>query len=321
MNVLESIAVFTENRITKRRQKKIDKKNAKKTFLGELKDWISAFLFAIIVVSLFNMWGCQQYIVPTGSMETTIMGGDRLFVNKRAYGTELYSYGPKRGDKTPERGDVITFYNPEYESSSAFVESARDLLFLGTFTLVNLNKDKSGNPLEKMFIKRAIGLPGDRVRFINGNVYIRRFGSTKYVKEDLLSSSKVYTPYRIIENDEYNSIRLYAEAFEYDAKKKAIPSYIESRLYLNGMPKNLDYFEAEKFLNRVDLYFSPNNTEYIENEGTSFYGSYVKENHILPLGDNRDGSHDGRFFGPVSNSKINGRAMFIVFPFKRMKAL
>lgn len=321
MSFFDRLALFTENRINRRRQKKIDKKNAKKTFWSETKDWLSAFLFAIIVVSLFNMWGCQQYIVPTGSMETTIMGGDRLFVNKRAYGTELYSYGPKRGDKTPERGDVITFYNPEYKSSSAFVESVRDLLSLGTFTLVNLNKDSVGNPLEKMFIKRAVGLPGDRVRFINGNVYIRRFGSTKYQKEQSLNSKKSYTPYRLIKDDEYDSIRSYSEAFEYDEKGMSVPSYIESLLYLKGMPKNLDYFEAEKYLNRVDLYYAPNNTEFMENEIASFYGNYVKENHILPFGDNRDGSHDGRFFGTVSNSKINGRAMFIVFPFSRMKRL
>lgn len=321
MNILENIAVFAENRINKKREKKMAKKNAKKTFWSETKDWISAFLFAIVVVSLLNMWGCQQYIVPTGSMEPTVLGGDRLFVNKRAYGTELYSYGSKRSDKTPERGDVITFYNPEYKSSGAFIESLRDLIFLGTFTLVNLNKDSNGNPLEKMFIKRAIGLPGDRVKVQNGDVYIKRFGSITYKKELSLSSIKNYNPHRLIKNNDYNVIDSYVRKIEYNNLGQNTPSYIDATLRVNGFPERLDYFEGEKQLNEVDLFFSPSNTEYITYETASHYGNYVKEHHILPLGDNRDGSHDGRFFGTVSTAKINGKAMAIVFPFKRIKKL
>ena len=46
-------------------------------------------------------------------------------------------------------------------------------------------------------------------------------------------------------------------------------------------------------------------------------GCYVPEGYKLPLGDNRDNSLDGRWFGPVKDRNIIGRAGFIYFPFSR----
>jgi signal peptidase I len=43
-------------------------------------------------------------------------------------------------------------------------------------------------------------------------------------------------------------------------------------------------------------------------------GRFVPETRILPLGDNRDNSRDGRYFGPVMNSKILGRGSIIYWP-------
>jgi signal peptidase I len=47
-------------------------------------------------------------------------------------------------------------------------------------------------------------------------------------------------------------------------------------------------------------------------------GWYVPEGYILPLGDNRDNSRDGRYFGPVKMSKILGKAFIIYWPLARM---
>jgi signal peptidase I len=47
-------------------------------------------------------------------------------------------------------------------------------------------------------------------------------------------------------------------------------------------------------------------------------GWYVPEGRILPLGDNRDNSRDGRYFGPVRESKVLGQGSFIYWPLTRM---
>ena len=50
-------------------------------------------------------------------------------------------------------------------------------------------------------------------------------------------------------------------------------------------------------------------------------GIYVPEGYVLPLGDNRDNSRDGRYFGPVSESVINGKVIFRFWPLNRIGSL
>ncbi len=47
-------------------------------------------------------------------------------------------------------------------------------------------------------------------------------------------------------------------------------------------------------------------------------GIYVPENYVLPLGDNRDNSSDGRYFGPVKEETINGRVIARFWPLNRI---
>lgn len=82
----------------------------------------------------------QAFVVPTSSMETTIMTGDHLFVDKLAYspsGTFTRHLLPYSDVK---RGDIIVFRWP-----------------------INIRED---------YVKRAIGLPGDRIKIVNKQVYI-----------------------------------------------------------------------------------------------------------------------------------------------------
>ena len=320
---LERICLFLENAINKKRKKSYDKKRAKKTFKSELLDWISAFVFAIVVISLLNMWGCAQFIVPTGSMEQTIMIKDRLVVNKGASGREIYSYGPKSASKTPHRGDVITFYNPEYKNDSPFIESLRDLIYMGTLTLVNLNKYPDGSYREKMFIKRAVGIPGDTVRFINGDVFIKPFGEDLYYPEKhIREKSRVpYDVYRLVDKKDYPFIKAYSKYALYSQMglQDQLPVYYMEEL--SHKASEFDYYEGEKQYAKSSYAIMPWKTSSIQEAESYNSGTYVPALHILPLGDNRDNSGDGRYFGCVSNQKINGRAMFVLFPFSHMKLL
>jgi len=90
----------------------------------------------------------QPFIVPTGSMEPTLMIGDEIAAAKYAYGYSRYSapFGTiptLRGrilDRAPERGDIVVFALPR-------------------------------DP-EQTYVKRLIGLPGDRIQMRNGRLFI-----------------------------------------------------------------------------------------------------------------------------------------------------
>ncbi len=128
-------------------------------FLETVKTVVYALLIAGVIRTLFF----QPFWIPSGSMKDTLLIGDFLFVNKMAYGYSYAScpsiYIPNfgididaedvcsmfDGDNTrlfgsePERGDVVVFRHPV---------TGRD------------------------FIKRLIGLPGDKVQVREGLVYI-----------------------------------------------------------------------------------------------------------------------------------------------------
>jgi signal peptidase I len=56
---------------------------------SQLVEWLDAIIFAVIAVTLINIFLFQNYKIPTGSMEKTLMIGDRLYVSKLAYGPRL----------------------------------------------------------------------------------------------------------------------------------------------------------------------------------------------------------------------------------------
>lgn len=89
----------------------------------------------------------EPFNIPSGSMIPTLLVGDYLFVSKYSYGYSRYSFpfgmAPFDGrifETPPERGDVAVFRQPQNESVA--------------------------------FIKRIVGLPGDRVQVVNGVLHI-----------------------------------------------------------------------------------------------------------------------------------------------------
>jgi signal peptidase I len=111
---------------------------------------IASFLNLLLVVLLalcFRSFAFEPFHVPSGSMKSTLLEGDYIFVAKYAYGYSKYSLpfgvnliNGKILSRSPERGDVVVF-----------VPKNVGLTF---------------------FIKRIVGLPGDKVQLTNGVVHI-----------------------------------------------------------------------------------------------------------------------------------------------------
>ncbi len=139
-----------------------------KNFLIEnIKTLFYALIIAIFIRSLI----IQPFYIPSSSMEPNLLVGDRLFVTKYSYGYSKHSFPfspPIFKDrfffKEPDRGDVIVFKTP--------ADNRTD------------------------YIKRLIGLPGDKIQFINTDLYI----NNNMIFRDLKSKNdNIYCGNRLID--------------------------------------------------------------------------------------------------------------------------
>ena len=119
----------------------------KKEFLNSLYENIKTLVYALIIAVFIRSLFFQPFYIPSSSMEPTFLIGDRIFVTKYSYGYSKHSfpfsppiYGKRLFSKEPEYGDLIVFKTP------------------------------SDNRTD--YIKRLIGLPGDKIQFINGDLFV-----------------------------------------------------------------------------------------------------------------------------------------------------
>ncbi len=115
-------------------------KKLKKSFWIFMKGWGYSIIIAIIIATSFKSAVAEMNQVPTGSMNPTILEGDRIFVNKLAYDLKIpYTTIHIAEWDNPERGDIAVLYSPE-----------------------------DGERL----VKRVIGIPGDRIEMKNNRLVI-----------------------------------------------------------------------------------------------------------------------------------------------------
>ena len=109
-------------------------------------DWTKTIVYALLLAGIIRTLFFQPFWIPSGSMKDTLLIGDFLFVNKMAYGYSRHScpfsmcpFSGRILASQPKRGDVVVFKHP----------------------VSNVD-----------FIKRLIGLPGDRIQVKKGLLYI-----------------------------------------------------------------------------------------------------------------------------------------------------
>ena len=79
-----------------------------------------------------------------------------------------------------------------------------------------------------------------------------------------------------------------------------------------------DYYEYSREYQSAKAAIAPDSLSLRSALAVYRTGIYVPEGYVLPLGDNRDNSQDGRYFGPVPETKINGRAVARFGPLGRI---
>lgn len=166
-------------------------------------EWGAVIVGALAIALVIQAFLFQAFLIPSGSMQPTLDVGDRVLVNKLSY---------RSGQ--PSRGDIVVFKRPPGQPESEI----QDL------------------------IKRVVGLPGDELESIDGQVF------------------------------------------------------------LNGEAIDESYLPPETQTQNLPL------TE-------------VPEGTVFVMGDNRDESFDSRFFGPVDQDLIEGRAFVRIWPLGHLGGL
>lgn len=210
-------------------------------------EYSGSFFPVIALVFFLRSFLYEPFKIPSSSMVPTLEVGDLILVNKFTYGIRLPIVNKKIIDlNDPERGDVMVFKYP---------------------------KDPSLD-----YIKRVIGVPGDKITYKNKRLWI---------------------------NDK-------------DVSYKPLPDYLnqESLSYSKHYVEDLGGGAAHRILNdeRAPGYIS-NPDDFPGRQLCSYntegFTCTVPDGHYFVMGDNRDNSLDSRYWGFVADENIVGKAFFI----------
>lgn len=141
------------------------------------REWADAIVFAVVAATLIRGFLIEAYMIPTGSMEKSLLVGDFLFVSKLNYGPRVpmtpvafpfaHHTMPITGGKAYWEG--IKF---DYKRLKGFQEIERNDVVVFNYPM---EADAPYNrPIDKRenYIKRAIGIPGDTIRLELAQVYV-----------------------------------------------------------------------------------------------------------------------------------------------------
>jgi len=205
-----------------------------------------SFFPVILIVFLLRSFLVEPFKIPSSSMVPTLLVGDFILVNKFAYGIRLPVANKKVMEVgSPRRGDVMVFRFPEDPSLD--------------------------------YIKRVVGLPGDRIEYRNKRLIINGTQVPVRQIDDYLSRERMQFSRRYLEtlNGVEHEILLEEDAPAFIAPSRAFPYAGNCNYNISGL------------------------------------ACTVPTGHYFAMGDNRDNSSDSRVWGFVPDENIVGKAFFI----------
>ena len=206
----------------------------------------ASFFPVILIVFGLRSFVVEPFKIPSGSMIPTLLVGDFILVNKWTYGIRLPVINTKIMDvNDPQRGDVMVFRYPADPTVD--------------------------------YIKRVVGLPGDRVEYINKRLTINGKEITQTQQADFLDQSTMR----------------YHQLFDEQIGTHQHQILIDDSRP-SGIPVLADFPQSENCNYSVD--------------GVT---CKVPEGHYFVLGDNRDNSLDSRFWGFVPDDHVVGKAVAV----------
>lgn len=230
----------------KKRKENASKDASESETLPLIADYAKSLFPVFLIVYILRAFVGQLFIVPSGSLEPTVVPGDYIFVTQYSYGLRLPIWHKKLlSIGEPKLGDIAVFHWP-----------------------VNPRID---------YIKRVVGVPGDKVSYINKVLYI----------------NGVVAKQKFIQEKSYGD----SPAQQWMVHK------VEENLKADKTAKGVKH----------DIYICPaSSTGCPGYETHNFYNLVIPKGQYLMMGDNRDDSDDGRFWGLVSDKYLLGKARMVV---------
>ena len=179
-----------------------DRSLVPRTWFGE---WISALVFAITAATLVHNYFIQPYIIPTGSLEKTLLIGDFLFVSKFHYGARAPMTAvafPMVHDTLPivKTKSYLDFPQLPYFRLPGFQKVERNEIVVFSWPADTVRqffvKEKGvRKPIDKKsnYVKRCVGIPGDTLSVVDGFVYIN---GERSILPERAKTQYVHTAYR-----------------------------------------------------------------------------------------------------------------------------
>ncbi len=225
-------------------------------------EYPKSFFPVILLVFLLRSFLAEPFKIPSGSMLPTLLVGDFILVNKYTYGIRLPVLNIKVADiKQPQRGEIMVFRYPD---------------------------DPSVN-----FIKRVVGVPGDRITYQNKRLIIngKEIGVTTDGQFDYLDRRG---------SGNFVLAQRFQETL--DSHQHAILNREES--------PSISLSEVEQFPFRDNCVYNEMG-----------FMCTVPPGHYFMMGDNRDDSKDSRYWGFVPDRNIVGKAFMIWWNFSDLKRI
>lgn len=256
-----------------------------------MKEWTSLF-WTLLLILFARAFIAEPYKIPSGSMIPTLLVGDHILVSKSAYDLRIpFTNILFAHVSDPKRGDVVVFTYPNHEE-----DYGKEGLF---------------------YIKRLIGLPGDTISITRGEISIN---GEPIIREPLESSSKhnegFLATQGLTPNYAYNpnSINLYKETLPGSQETHMLQHQTFQLENLDDAISMWKVFKGKGCLEvGTDIHEDFQRDSRMMNQVCEFT---VPDGEYFMMGDNRDGSSDGRAWGFVPRTLIKGKALFIWLPWK-----
>ncbi len=250
----------------------------------KLWSWIKTIIGAIIVVTIINGLAVASFVVPTPSMERTVMTGDFLFVNKFIYGPSTPQVIPFFNIplpfihfpvfREPQRGDVIVFIFPG-------------------------NRDEIKSEEFQYYLKRCVAIAGDTLEVKNNHLFVN------HIEQPLAPNAHYDPDVAEMPSEKY-------ETFPY-GKGYTRENYGPIRIPKKGDVLQLSMNNLHEwviFIAREGHKLTSDGTNiFIDGSQTSSYR--VERDYCFGMGDNRDHSLDSRYWGFIPKENIVGTPVIV----------
>ena len=178
----------------------------KKEILHSIYDNLKTIFFALIIAVIIRSLIIQPFYIPSSSMESTLLIGDRIFVSKFSYGFSKHSFP----------------FSPNFSNKRLFYSAPNQ----GAFVVFKPPADNRTD-----YIKRLIGLPGDEIQFINGTIFINK---KEINRKKIKSKTKVRCGKSIFEVETF--IETLPNGFKYTAAYNQGGTMMNTQKFI--VPKN-----------------------------------------------------------------------------------